>query len=65
MTSFGIWLLFAAITLPTLFSDQYIIGLIGSVMLGCVVGLIFGAWQDARKEDTRADAKEDADQSPV
>lgn len=63
MTSFGIWLLFAGVAMPTPWSTQYRAGLVGSLMLGCVVGLIYGAWQDTRKEDRHANAEKDAHRS--
>lgn len=60
---FGIWFLFVGITMPTPWSTQYFMGLAGSVVIGVVVGLIYGEWKDARKENRHADAEKDAHRS--
>lgn len=62
-TQIGLWFIFNAAFDIEFMGDRYIMALLDCMLIGVTVGLIFGAWQDARKEDKNANAKEDADES--
>lgn len=58
----GLWFLFYGIATPSLFSDQYIMGIIGVILIGSAVAIMFGRYEDNRKEDVNARAQKNADE---